>query len=253
MQQFKKDKLSVKITVSRAELGAIAASTVANKIIELLATKAYVNVVFAAAPSQSEFLASLVKENIPWDRINAFHMDEYIGLSPDAPQGFGNFLYKNLFSKITTHSTNYLNGNATDLETECQRYTDLLKTYPSDIVCMGIGENTHIAFNDPHVADFKDPAVVKIVDLDIACRQQQINDGCFKELTNVPTHALTLTISALYNANYIYCMVPGPNKANAVKHTLNEDISELYPSTILRAHANAVLFIDKESSAFLLV
>jgi len=118
---------------------------------------------------------------------------------------------------------------------------------------MGIGENTHIAFNDPHVADFKDPAVVKIVDLDIACRQQQINDGCFKELTNVPTHALTLTISALYNANYIYCMVPGPNKANAVKHTLNEDISELYPSTILRAHANAVLFIDKESSAFLLV
>src|SRR5690606_38895270 len=131
---------------------------------------------------------------------------------------------------------------------ECQRYATLLSKYPVDIVCMGIGENCHIAFNDPHVADFSDQASVKVVDLDMACRQQQVNDNCFGVLSEVPTHALTLTIPALMAADYVFCMVPGANKADAIRHTLLDDITPLYPSTVLREHRNAVLYIDEESA-----
>src|SRR5690606_11957584 len=124
---------------------------------------------------------------------NAFHMDEYVGLDDHAPQRFGNFLKEALFSKVPFNTVNYLNGNAADIEQECKRYTALLNQYPTDIVCMGIGENGHIAFNDPPVADFKDPKLEKQVELDMPCRQQQVNDGCFETLNVVPTHALTLT------------------------------------------------------------
>src|SRR5690606_5367103 len=216
---------------------------VITHIQELLATQELVNIIFAAAPSQNEFLEALVQqEGIEWNRVNAFHMDEYIGLPMDAPQRFGRFLDDRLFKKVSFRSVNYLNGNAANIEEECQRYTALLKQYPTDIVCMGIGENCHIAFNDPHVANFDDSAWVKVVDLDLACRQQQVNDGCFTGLNLVPTHALTLTIPALVAAPAIFCMVPGPNKAAAVKHTLSDAISARYPSTILRRHLNAILY-----------
>jgi glucosamine-6-phosphate deaminase len=139
----------------------------------------------------------------------------------------------------------------TDLEGECRRYGELLMRYPVDVVFMGIGENTHIAFNDPHVARFDDPRIVKVVDLDEACRQQQVNDGCFKTLGDVPRNALTLTIPALMKADHIFCMVPGKTKAQAVYHTLNSEISERFPSTILRTHPSAILFIDKDSASLL--
>jgi len=244
--------LNVQIFENRAALGAKAASMVSEKIRELLAQQEFVNIIFAAAPSQNEFLETLVQDkNIAWERINAFHMDEYVGLPEDAPQGFGNFLKERLFAKVPFRSINYLNGLANNATGECERYTALLKRYPVDIVCMGIGENTHIAFNDPHVADFNDLKLVKVVDLDSACRQQQVNDGCFENLNQVPTHALTLTVPALINADYVFCMVPGPTKAKAVQHTLQSHIQELYPSTILRKHPNAVLFLDEASSALL--
>ncbi len=142
----------------------------------------------------------------------------------------------------------YLQGYAKDTASECKRYADLLEQYPVDITCMGIGENAHLAFNDPHVANFNDPVLVKVVDLDEACRQQQVNEGCFPSVQDIPAYALTLTIPALMNAAYIFCMVPGSTKANAVYHTLNDDIKELYPSTILRKHSNALLFLDKDSA-----
>lgn len=174
-------------------------------------------------------------------------MDEYVGLESDAPQGFGNFLKDKIFSKVKFKTVNYINGQAQDLEKECKRYEDLLKQFPPHIVCMGIGENTHIAFNDPHVADFEDPKLLKIVDLDKACRIQQVNDGCFATIDKVPEYALTLTIPALIRGKEIFCMVPGKTKANAIKLTLSEDIKKEYPSTILRRHNSAVLFVDQDS------
>jgi len=233
-------------------LGAAAAQDIADRIRELAALQQFVNIIFAAAPSQEAFLKALVTQpGIPWNQLNAFHMDEYIGLDQNASQTFRSFLKEQLFDKVVFGSVNFLNGNTDDLSTECTRYTNLLQQYPVDIVCMGIGENCHIAFNDPHVANFKDPQTVKIIDLDQVCRQQQVNDNCFVSIDEVPTHALTLTIPALFRSRYIYCMVPGRKKAEAVYNTLNQPISELYPSTILRKHSHAVLYIDRDSSDLL--
>jgi glucosamine-6-phosphate deaminase len=249
METIRKENLQVRIFDSRAQLGAAAAEAVGQKIQELLETKAYINMIFAAAPSQNEFLAELIKKPVDWDRINGFHMDEYVGLDKDAPQGFGNFLKEKLFGHVPFREVHYLDGNADDIEAECVRYAALLTKYPTDIVCLGIGENAHLAFNDPHVADFKDPKLVKVVDLDEACRTQQVNDGCFRQIEEVPTHALTITIPALLRATFVYGMVPGKAKAEAVYHTLNSAIEEKYPSTLLRTHENAALYLDTNSAA----
>ena len=178
-------------------------------------------------------------------------MDEYIGLAPDAPQGFGNFLRRELFSKVSFASVSYLDGTADDRAAECRRYGELLAAAPVDIVCLGIGENGHIAFNDPHVADFNDPAAVKVVELDHTCRQQQVNDGCFAKLDDVPTHALTLTIPTLVAPKTVFCMVPAPTKAKAVQAAVEGPISETCPASILRRHDNASLWLDPDSAALL--
>jgi glucosamine-6-phosphate deaminase len=185
---------------------------------------------------------------VEWDRVNAFHMDEYIGLDPDAPQGFGNFLRERLFSRVRMKETFLLDGNAKDVAAECRRYAALLEEFPADLVVLGIGENTHLAFNDPHVARFDDPALVKVVELDEVSRRQQVNDGCFLSIEDVPTQALTLTIPALMRAPFIFAVVPGRRKAEAVRRTLREEIGERWPSTVLRGHPGAVLFIDQESA-----
>ncbi|MGK6351730.1 glucosamine-6-phosphate deaminase [Parapedobacter sp. DT-150] len=242
--------LEVNGFLTRKSMGEAAAAAVVSRITALFEQQDIINMVFAAAPSQNEFLEALTQAvGVDWSRINAFHMDEYIGLPEKAPQRFGNFLQERIFSKLPFRAVHYLDGNNPDPQKECLRYAGLLEQYPTDIVCMGIGENCHIAFNDPHVADFNDPDRVKVVDLDHECRQQQVNDGCFNAIGDVPNDALTLTIPALFNATYIFCMVPGVNKAKAIWHTLNADIADVYPSTILRSHANAVLFIDKDSSS----
>lgn len=250
--QFKVDSLDIKVYENRQDMGREAAVLVCDKIKELLTQQEFVNIIFAAAPSQNEFLQALIeRKDIPWQRVNAFHMDEYIGLPENAPQGFGVFLRDRLFSKLPFNSVNYINGGAADPKIECHRYTDLLQKFPPDIVCMGIGENGHIAFNDPHVADFNDPHPVKIVDLDQECRQQQVNDGCFTALKDVPIYAITLSIPALMAGKFIYCMVPGKNKANAVENTLNGAINEQCPASILRKHQGALLFLDRGSSSSL--
>jgi len=252
MKEITKDNLKVRIFDTRPLMGTAAAEEISGKISELLRTKEYVNIVFAAAPSQNEFLAALQKKKIAWDRINAFHMDEYVGLDENAPQLFGNYLRTNLFDHVTFREVYYINGNADDAEQECKRYAALLERYPTDIVILGIGENTHIAFNDPHVADFNDPKVVKVVDLDEKNRRQQVDPDdpyCFTSIDQVPTHAISLTVPALFKARYAYAIAPGKRKADAIYHTLNSEIQEHYPSTILRKHANAVLYIDAESAA----
>jgi len=240
--------IKVNVFADRVQMGAAAALTTADIIRHLLASQPVVNMIFAAAPSQNEFLAALSGQPIEWPRINAFHMDEYIGLDEHSPQSFARYLKEHLFDKTPFRSIHFLQGDAEDPAAECRRYATLLKQLPPDIVCMGIGENNHIAFNDPPVADFHDPETVKIVELDADCRQQQVNDECFPSLAAVPEKALTLTISALMHCRHIICVVPGERKANAVYHTLHSPISEQYPSTILRQHCGVEMFLDKDSS-----
>ena len=247
---FQVDTLTVRLSETRPQMGSDAATIAAGRLRQLLSQKDSLNIVFAAAPSQNEFLDALSKEkSIDWQRVRAFHMDEYTGLPEHAPQRFGNYLKSHFFDRVPLREVHFLQGYADDAEAECRRYAELLIRYSVDIVFMGIGENTHIAFNDPHVARFNDPRMVKVVELDQACRQQQVNDGCFSQLEEVPAHALTLTIPALMKADYIFCIVPGKTKTQAIYHTLKSEISEKYPSTILRTHPSAVLFIDKDSCA----
>lgn len=249
---FTKEMLLVKVFPSREEMGKKAAEDVSRKINELLNQKPEINIIFAAAPSQNEFLKYLSEDiSIPWEKINAFHMDEYIGLDKDAPQAFGNFLKERIFGKVPFKSVHYLNGQAKDLSSECKRYAALLHDHPVDIVCLGIGENGHIAFNDPSVASFNDPETVKIVELEEKSRQQQVNDHCFDDIDSVPKKAFTLTIPALLKADYMFCIVPSKLKAEAVCKTINDPVSEKCPATILRRKKGAILYLDKESASLL--
>jgi glucosamine-6-phosphate deaminase len=243
------DKLKVEIFPDRKAMGEAAGHAVAEKMKELLKEKENLFMVFAAAPSQNEFLDTLSgSPGIDWKKVTAFHMDEYVGLPLTAPQNFGFFLRERLFEKVHPGRVHYIDGTAKDLRAECDRYSSLLRDRPFDIACVGIGENGHLAFNDPPVADFNDPLWVKIVELDLASRQQQVHDGCFEDLASVPKKAITLTIPALFRAKFIHCMVPAATKAAAVKETLRGPISTACPATILRRHDNAILFLDQESS-----
>ncbi|MBQ6999174.1 MAG: glucosamine-6-phosphate deaminase [Clostridia bacterium] len=253
IKEILKDKLVVKIFDTRDEMGKAAGCAVAEKIKEIISEKGGLNMIFAAAPSQNETLATLVEaEGIDWGKVNAFHMDEYIGLSADAPQGFGNFLKDRIFSKLAFKSVNYIYAKGESAEETCERYTKLIKENPIDIVCLGIGENGHIAFNDPWVADFNDSEIIKKVALDDVCRQQQVNDGCFEKIDDVPKYALTLTVPTLFNADYLFCTVPAKTKSEAVYKTVNNDINEDLPATIMRNHNNAIMYCDADSGEKLL-
>lgn len=253
IKAFKQDSLLCRIYDTRSEMGAAAAEDIHNKILQLLSEKEVINMIFAAAPSQNEVLDALIrKTDIPWNRINAFHMDEYIGLNDDAPQKFGTFLKNAIFDRVPFKNIYLINGSSTQTQAECDRYTKLLKDNPVDIVCLGIGENGHIAFNDPGVADFDDKALIKVAQLDDMCRQQQVNDGCFAHIDDVPETALTLTIPALISAEYMFCVVPAATKANAVYTAIRGDISEKCPASVLRTHKNAILYCDSDSGAGLL-
>ncbi|MBQ8441522.1 MAG: glucosamine-6-phosphate deaminase [Clostridia bacterium] len=252
MKTFQKDLLTVNIYNTRSEMGKAAGADIKACILSLLEKKETINMIFAAAPSQNEVLESLATDkDIPWNRVNAFHMDEYIGLSKDAPQGFGNFLKAHIFGLADFKSVNYIDISAPDANAECARYSALLKEYPTDIVVMGIGENGHIAFNDPPVADFNDSKAVKPVALDEICRNQQVNDGCFAKIDDVPKTAITLTVPTLFAGDHLFCIVPAKTKANAVYATVNSEIGEHCPATVLRRHKSAILYLDNDSSSLL--
>lgn len=246
------DRLSVKRYPTAQALAQAAAQDVADRMTQLLRTQPEIRVVFAAAPSQDIFYTQLIAAaKADFARVTAFHMDEYIGLAPQAPQGFGNYLRQRLFQPAAFGRVHYINASAETPEEECFRYAQLLGQAPIDIVCMGIGENGHIAFNDPPVADFSDPCCVKVVRLDAACRNQQVHDGCFSSLDAVPTHAYTLTIPALTEVGAIFCVVPGKSKAAAVQNALRQPVSEACPASVLRRCGNAVLYLDSDSGALL--
>jgi glucosamine-6-phosphate deaminase len=248
-KSFKKDNLLVNIYENRESLGRAAAFDVANKIKKLQKEKPEIRMIFGSAPSQNEFFDELVKiEGIEWDKITAFHMDEYIGLDKNAEQLFSKYLVDKFFSKVSLKKVHLIEP-FDDPEKEVKRYEELLREKPIDIVCLGIGENGHIAFNDPPVADFNDPYFVKIVILDDASRRQQVNDGCFPEFNVVPEKAITLTIPALISGKYLSTVVPGIRKADAVHKALTGEVKAACPASILRNHTNAALYLDKDSSS----
>lgn len=249
MTEKRYDEMKVKIYDSRKEMGKAAAEEIGEAIRQVLARKEECSMIFAAAPSQNEMLEALrTKDSVEWSRVRAFHMDEYCGLDPAAPQAFGNFLERGLFAHVPLKAVHYLREAGNTPEEICVNYGKLLEAYPADIVCLGIGENGHIAFNDPP-ADFEDKKLVKIVELDPVCRQQQVNDGCFSSLEQVPTHAVTLTVPALCRGRRMFCVVPGALKAEAVRRTCEGPVGEACPATALRRHGGAVLYLDPDSGA----
>lgn len=251
LKTFSQDMLRICIYETRAECGAAAGRAIAACMRELLAEKAEISVIFAAAPSQDETLETLIAEkDIDWGRVNAYHMDEYIGLPADAPQGFGNYLCRHLFDRVAFKSV-HLIGTDGD-EKAAAHYAAELRRRPIDIVVLGIGENGHIAFNDPWEADFADVKTVKRVKLDETCRLQQVHDGCFSSLEDVPQFALTLTIPTLFSAAHLFCTVPSATKAQAVYQTVHHKIDAAVPSTVMRLHEHATLYCDRESGEKLL-
>lgn len=241
------DRLAVRTYATRADMGRAAAADIAAALTRLLAAQPAVRMVFAAAPSQSDALAALTAmPGIDWGRVTAFHMDEYIGLAPEAPQRFARWLDAHLFERAPFAAVHRIAPDA-DPAVEARRYADLLAAAPIDLVCLGIGVNGHIAFNDPPVADFADPLDVKVVDLDETCRQQQVDDDCFATLADVPRRAVTLTVPRLMRAGQLVCVVPGALKRAAVAATLTGPIAPTCPASILRRHPAVTLYLDPES------
>lgn len=246
---FRVDQLKVEIYPDREAMGLAAAGAVAQEIRARLENQDRVSIIFASAPSQEEFLAALgLQPDLDWRRVVAFHMDEYVDLPSDAPQNFGRFLRDRLFDRVGPGQVHYLDGNAPDLDEECARYAAVLRQYPPDITCAGIGENGHLAFNDPPVADFEDPTLVKVVRLAERSRRQQVHEECFPSLEEVPERAITLTIPALFSAPCFSCVVPFRSKAQAVRRTLMGPIATDCPASVLRRHPGATLVLETESA-----
>jgi glucosamine-6-phosphate deaminase len=246
-------RLTVDVLDDRNALGEAAAAAIAESIRTLLAEKETIRVVFAAAPSQTETLAALADaDGIDWGRVEAFHMDEYVGIDPGAPQRFGNWLARAFFDRVPLRSIQLIDpagSTATDSSGEAARYAALLDAEPIDIVLAGIGVTGHLAFNDPPV-DFDEAVSVKVVELDRESRVQQVAEGLFARLDEVPTHAWTLTVPALLSAGEVFCVVPGELKAAAVRRALTGAVAPDSPASALRIHPRARLFLDRAASPF---
>jgi len=250
LKEMKLEKLSIEVYKSNKEMGEAAAKEAANLIKEAINSKRTANVILATGNSQLSFLEKLREmKDIYWPAVNIFHLDEYLDLPFEHPASFSSFLKKNFLSYVNVCSFFPVPCHPQDVEIACKGYEYLPQAHPIDVCFAGIGENGHLAFNEPTVADFDDPVWVKTVKLEEKSRQQQINEEHFKSLEEVPTHAITLTIPGLLSAKKILCMVPEKRKANAVRSTLYEPISHGFPASILRKTGNAKLFLDRDSAS----
>jgi glucosamine-6-phosphate deaminase len=245
VQSFQTDKLHVRVYNDKAEMGDASANFVSWHLQEAIKKSGHANLILATGTSQFPFLEALKKKHVDWNKITVFHLDEYIGLSDQHPASFRKYLKERILDSVRPHQIYFLNGDSPDIEAELRNYETLLKSHPVDIACIGIGENGHIAFNDPPVADFNDPHLVKVVQLDEACRNQQLGEGWFPTLDDVPGEALSLTIPAIMKSKVISCVVPDERKSSAVFNTLNGEISTACPASVLRTHPDAVLFLDR--------
>jgi len=240
--------VKVCVAQSRSELGKRAARDIGAALRSGLREKPSLRMILAAAPSQSDMLAALAGEPaIDWHRVTAFHMDEYIDLPDDAPQRFGVWLERAFFDHVPLAKVHLIMPGA-DPDAACRAYASMLSEAPIDVVLLGIGTNGHLAFNDPP-ADLNDPLAVKVVELDQMCREQQVLDGCFATLHDVPRRAITLTVPTLLAGHELFCCVPGRHKSAAVKAMLESRISGACPATALRTHPRCTVYLDPESSS----
>jgi glucosamine-6-phosphate deaminase len=251
MTEIVRDRLRTVVLQDRPAMGAAAAVYASDRLRELLAARPRVRVIFAAAASQAEFLAALAQaEGLDWGRVDAFHLDEYIGLAVGHERSFGTWLDRHIWSLVHPGRVERINGgNPAGAEVEAARYGALLADGGIDLALVGVGENGHVAFNDPHVADFEDPARVKPVEIDDTSRHQQVRDGAFDRFEDVPRIALSVTMSTILACRVISLVVPGPQKAAAVAAMLDGPVTTACPASVLRGHPDAVMFVDEAAAS----
>lgn len=246
----KYDQLEISIYPNNETLGRAAAEAASAIILQAVAARGSANIILATGNSQLTFLRSLrVAPNLPWNAISVFHMDEYLNLPLGHSASFPRFLRDHLLDHVDIGTFFPVPGHANDVEAACKGYELLLRAYPADLCCLGIGENGHLAFNDPPHVDFEDQSWVRVVELAQASRLQQVNEGHFASLDETPTHAITLTIPALLAAKSVIIIVPEARKAEAVRRAVLEPVSEDCPASILRRTLGARLFLDRQSAS----
>lgn len=249
VKKFKVDDLTVEIHPDQAVMSEVVATEVHEYLVNQLEIKDKVRAILATGNSQIQFLKTLSqKKGIDWSRIELFHMDEYLGIPEDHPASFRYYMKQKVETIVKPHQFHYLRGDAPEPIIECERYEKLLQEAPIDLCCMGVGENGHIAFNDPPVANFADIRWVKLVELDELCKMQQVNEGHFPDLESVPKYAYTLTIPALLSATKIICVAPETRKQSAVHNALKGPISSDCPASFLRTVPAATLYLDTDSA-----
>ncbi len=249
---FQVDDLAVRLYNRESELIDDAAKSAQNYLQDLLTRQSTAAVILATGNSQIKFLEALIAlGGVDWSRLALFHLDEYLGIDADHSASFRRYLRERVEQLVKPAVFHYIEGDAMQPVAECERYTQLLLAQPIDLCCLGLGENGHLAFNEPSVADFDDPHSVKLVKLELTTRQQQVRQGHFPILESVPQYAFTLTIPMLCSARKILCLAPKKRKALAVKEMLNRPIFADYPASVLRGQAQATLFLDKDSASLL--
>lgn len=250
IRKTKIDSLTVQAYDSKETMGEAAADFVARNIQSVIEKKGQVNLMLATGASQFSFLDALKSiDSLDWSKITTFHLDEYIGISPNHKASFRKYLHERIIDEVQPKEAYFLQGDAEDIGEELERYEKLLNNHPIDVACIGIGENGHIAFNDPPIADFDDPKLVKIVELDEKSRNQQVGEGWFDSIEDVPKQALSLTIPAIMDSKVISCVVPDSRKARAVRDALYGPVTTECPASVLRTHPNTILFLDEHSAS----
>ena len=238
--------MEIIISETKLELGKKAAQKGAELIRKAISDKGKANIIVATGASQFEMLSELVKENIEWSLVTGFHLDEYIGIDENHPASFRKYLKERFVSLVSLKEFNYVNGNGA--EKECKRLGEIIVKHPIDVAFVGIGENGHLAFNDPP-ADFKTEEPYIVVNLDDDCRRQQLGEGWFPTFDDVPKQAISMSIKQIMKSENIICSVPDERKSVAVKNTLKGEVSPLIPASILQKHTSTWLFLDKESAS----
>ncbi len=252
IKTFQADDLPVRVYASQADLSSDVARITQAYLKKVLAAQGKAAVILATGNSQIKFLEELIHlGGVNWSKITLFHMDEYLGISGDHKASFRRYMRERVASRVKPRAFHYLEGDALLPMDECARYTKLLRAQAIDLCCLGVGENGHLAFNDPPVANFKDKHAVTIAKLDEKCRMQQVGEGHFVNLDAVPQYALTLTIPTLCSAKKMLCIAPEKRKALAVKAALHGPVSTDCPASILRRQPHATMFIDTDSSSLL--
>ncbi len=252
IRSFAVDSLSVRVYAQSADLVTAAAREAQGQLQAAIATRGHAAAILATGNSQIQFLEALIQlGGIDWSKVTLFHMDEYLGIAADHPASFIRYMRERVENRVKPGQFHFLHGDVLEPIKECERYTALLKAQPIDLCCLGIGENGHLAFNDPPVADFRDPLTVKIVQLDETNRKQQAGYGHFASLAEVPRYGLTLTVPALCSAGKVLLLAPEKRKAAPVKTALTGPISPTCPASALRQYPQAIMLLDQESASLL--